>query len=267
MKIVSGIAVVVVVAIIFLVGQSFKSMESPGSNKELTIGMMSGWPPFMSITQQGQYEGFDVDIANELCSRLKRTCKIVDMGALATLFVALEQKKIDMIFSGLDITKARREKLTMVPYYGDDVREYSLLFWGAVPEGVLSIDDLKTLNKPVVVVEPGDSPEKFLDRFSFITKKQISSIADQLLELKYQKSLALFREPQVAKQLMKKNPELKAIAVALPEEFQIYGMGAAIAKNNQSLSSDVELTMATMKQDGAVARIAARWFAGEGRDG
>lgn len=264
MKPVYGIVVAGIVGIVFLFVQ-LKSNES-AKTKELTIGMMSGWPPFMSITQQGQFEGFDVDVANELCARLNRPCKIVDMGALATLFVALEQKKIDMIFSGLDITKARREKLIMVPYNGEDVREYSLLFWNKIPEQVTSIDDLKTIDNPVVVVEPGDSPEKFLDGFSFITKKQISSIADQVLDLKYQKSLALFREPHVAKQLMKKNPELKSIPVPLPDEFQIYGMGIAIAKDNQSLGDEVSSAVLQMKQDGAMARFSSRWFAKEGSD-
>lgn len=251
-----GVTLIVGLGVFFWLKPFAKTTD----NKSLTIGMMSGWPPFMAITQQGAFEGFDVDVANELCTRLSRPCKIIDMGALTTLFVALEQKKIDMIFSGLDITKARREKLNMIPYYGESVREYSLLFWNKIPDGISSLEDLKSQPNPTVVVEPGDSPEKLIDQFPFIQKKQVASLADQILELKYQKSLALFREPHIARQLMRQNPELKALSVTLPPELQIFGMGVAVKKDNVVLNDNVNATLSAMKSDGTIDRIAARWF-------
>lgn len=258
MKIFLGSSVAIILSFVVYF---FVSTKSPSPENPLTIGMMSGWPPFMSINQTGDYEGFDVDIANEVCARLKRTCTIVDMGALTTLFVALEQNKIDMIFSGLDITKARREKLTMIPYYGEEVRNYALLFWNNIPDGIQTIEDLQQLKNPTVVVEPGDSAERVLDAFAGIQKKQIGSIADQVLELKYQKSLALFREPHVARELMRKNPEMKSLSVPLPEDFQIYGMGIALNQKSVALSQAIEQTIDAMKTDGTMTRIAARWFA------
>lgn len=230
----------------------------------MTIGMMSGWAPFMSVNPQGQFEGFDVDVANAVCERLKKTCNIIDMGSLAPLFVALESNKISAVFSGLDITKARREKMTMVPYFGDKLKEYYLLFWQQIPENVQSIDDLKSLPNPVVVVEPGVAPEKYIDQFPFIEKKQIATLSDRLLDLQFGKSLAVFLEPEMSQQVMRKNPKIKGFPVPLPEELQIDGMGIAVKKENNALSDAISAAIAAMKADGTMNKLAARWL---GKDG
>ena len=98
------------------------------SSEALTVGMFV-WAPFMSINSNGDYEGFDVDVANELARRMNRKLDIKDLGFLTSCFIALEQNKIDLIISDLDITEQRLQKLVMVPYFGQEVKAFSLLFW------------------------------------------------------------------------------------------------------------------------------------------
>lgn len=239
---------------ICLISRSQKSVDDT-----LTIGMMSGWPPFMSINQQGAFEGFDVDVAQELARRMGKKLVIQDVGSLAACFIALEKNRVDAIMSGLDITQERMNKLEMVPYTGQGVNEFTLLFWNQIPAGVTTIQDLEKLPNPIVIVEPGVATEKYLARFSFITKKQISALQDQLLDLKYGKSQALFLEPQVARRLMNKNPELKSLRVPLPPEFQIFGMGIAIKKDNRECAKKVQAAIDAMKADGTVTLLETKW--------
>lgn len=234
--------------------------ENNKSDDTLVIGMMSGWAPFMSVNPQGKYEGFDVDIALELCARLRKNCQINDIGSLASLFIALETNKIDAVLSGLDITKARREKLSMVPYFGEGLMEYSLVFWQKIPDNVSTIADLKNLPRPIIVVEPGVGPEKYLDQFEFLEKKQIASLSDRLIDLQFGKSTAVYLEPKMAKMLMSKNPQLKALNVPLPREFQIDGMGIALKKADKTLSDTIALAIDDMKRDGTIDKLASRWF-------
>lgn len=257
-KIIAGICGVTLLTIIWFAQSKFTTNDS----NKIVIGMMSGWAPFMSINQQGKFEGFDIDIANELCTRLNKPCQISDLGALTSLFVALEKNKIDMIFSGLDITDARRQKMNMVPYFGEDLKEYWLLFWKEIPEGIATLADFKKLSNRAIVIEPGVGPEKYLDQFAFIEKKQIAALADRLLDLKYGKSTALFLEPKMAKELMRKNPELKSLSIPLPVEFQIYGMGIALKKSDPR-GDEIKNAIAAMKADGTIAKLAARWFVEE----
>lgn len=239
----------------------FFFQKDNASSKEdtLTVGMMSGWAPFMVTNKNGEYEGFDVDIAKELASRLGKNIKILDLGALASLFVALDQNKIDIIFSGLDITEKRREQLNMVPYTGENIKEYVLLFYKNIPEGILSIEDLKNHPNPVVLIEPGVSAEKYLSSFNFIQKKQLASLSERILDLQYNKSLAMLVEPSIARRLMLKDPELKGLNVPLPPPFQVYGMGIALKKENNELTQKIQTVVAQMKSDKTLSKYEEKW--------
>ena len=225
----------------------------------IVVGMMSGWAPFMSIGPDGSYVGFDVDVVQEIARRMNKKIVIYDMGSLPPCFIALEQNTIDMIFSGLDINQKRLQQYNMVYYAGNDVTCYNLLFWKQIPDGVTTIQDLKKYPDSVVVVEPGDSPEKYLDTFDFIIKKQISAITDQLMDLQYGKSTAIFRQPVVAQRMCAQFSHIKSISVPLPPEYQIYGMGIALKKENKLLTESVKKTMKDMIADGTMKQLELKW--------
>ena len=150
------------IVVIAIVGSSyFYRSKGAKPDDSLVVGMMSGWAPFMTINNQGNFEGFDVDIAQAIAQKMGKKLVIKDLGSLAPTFIALDQGKIDMIMSGLDITQARLQKMTMIPYTGQDVRAFTFLFWQSIPAGINSIEDLAKKGA-VVCVEPGSGKRNFL---------------------------------------------------------------------------------------------------------
>jgi len=255
-KLFKGAALILVT--LFLIIGGYQLLKNPAKNQNELVAGMFVWTPFMSVKPDGSYEGFDVDVAQELATRMGKKLVIKDLGSLASLFIALEQGKIDMLFSGLDITQQRMAKMSMIPYTGQ-AADYCLMFWNTVPESITTIQDLKTYSSAVVCVEPGVSTEKFIDQLPYITKKSLSSKTDMLLDLQYGKSLAAFIEINMAKRLQQKNPQLKILSVPLPPEFQIYGMGIAVQKNNQTLTDQTARIIQEMKQDGTIKRFETKW--------
>jgi arginine transport system substrate-binding protein len=233
--------------------------RTPEDPNILKIGMMSGWAPFMTVNKKGEFEGFDVDVALELAKRLGKKSMISDLGALSSLFVALDRRKIDIILSGLDITQERLKKINMTSYLGNNTQEYVLLFYKNIPENISCLEDLRNYPNAEIVVEPGVSTEKYLASFNYINKKSLASLVDRVLDLQYGKSLAMLVEPQIAKQLMAKNSELKSLLVPLPPEFQIYGMGIATNKQNRELADQVEAAISAMKNDGTLKKLEQKW--------
>lgn len=225
----------------------------------LVVGMMSGWPPFMSINQQGQFEGFDVDVAQAIAEKLGRKLEVIDAGSLAPLFISLDQERIDLIFSGLDITQKRLEQMAMVQYTGDTVDSLSLIFWNQIPAGVTSIEDLRTLENPTVCYEPGSSIDGYIKQLDFINQKPIAQRVDMVMDIKYGKSLAAMLEPSVAALLARTNPEIKIMRVPLPQEYQLYGMGIAIKKTNTQFAQQVSEIVEQLKQDGTLTKLEQRW--------
>lgn len=96
-----------------------KKMTQDITKKEITVGMMNGYPPYMDISDNGTLEGFDVSIIKTLEKELGTTIAIKDLGNLSTLFLALENETIDAVLSGLDITKERAKNYEIVYYFGE----------------------------------------------------------------------------------------------------------------------------------------------------
>ncbi len=257
MKNYKAIIALFIISGLFLV--VFMPRSSQKKTNQLVVGMMSGWAPFMTINGAGEYEGFDVDVAQEIAKRMNKEIVMQDLGSLASCFVALKQGKVDMIMSGLDITQKRRDMLNMVYYTGGTVREFALLFWQSVPEGIKEVADLRAFSDAIICVESGSAQEKFLDSYDFITKKRMNSAVDMVLDLRFGKSLAAIVEPRVAARLKKQNPELQLLPVALPTEFQVFGCGIAINKNNMQLMQEVSAVVQNMIADGTIKRYEQKW--------
>ena len=228
------------------------------NNNVLTVGMFV-WPPFMSIKPDGTYEGFDVDVAQAVADALGKKLEVIDMGTLAPLFIALEQNKIDLIFSGLDITQKRQQELIMVPYVGENITSLSLLFWKEIPANIQTMQDLANVPNAVLCYEPGSASENFLKQFNGFEQKPLGAVVDMVMDIKYGKSTAAILEQAIAQRVAQQNPEIKLLSVPLGAEFQIYGMGIAIKKSNQKLAEQVRSAIALLQSSGTLRTLESKW--------
>lgn len=228
------------------------------SSNIFTVGMFV-WAPFMTINPQGTYEGFDVDVAQELAKRMNKTLVIKDLGSLAPCFVALEQNSIDAIISDLDITQARLKKLNMIPYTGETVTSFTLLFWKNIPGKISTVNDLGSIKNPIICAEAGSAQEKFIDAYPFLIKKPMQAVTDMILDVKYGKSLALILEPRIAARYQQQEPGLVALPVQLPPDFQVYGCGIGISKQQPTLTKTIAILINDMKADGTLRMLEKRW--------
>jgi polar amino acid transport system substrate-binding protein len=90
---------------------------SAGAAEKLKIATEGAYPPFNSMTADGKVVGFDVDIANALCEKMKVECEIVtqDWDGIIPGLVA---KKYDAIIASMSITEERRKLVDFSnPYY------------------------------------------------------------------------------------------------------------------------------------------------------
>lgn len=236
------------------------------SEDTLTLGTMSGWPPFVSINEQGAYEGFDIVIANEIARRLGKKLVIKDMDT-AALITALDQGTVDFIMTGLDITVERLKKITMIPYQGEPMTELPLIFWKTIPQEIKRLDDLKSYkdsagNQAVICIEAGSSQEEILRQYNGFEMKYTDPLAS-ILELKFGRALAMLSEKKLFINLQKKYPELVALMVPLSEKNIIFGCGIGVKKENTVLTQKITGIIEDLKSSGFLAAEEKRWFTKE----
>lgn len=220
------------------------------------VGTASGYAPFVSVNEYGDYEGLDIDIARELAREIGKKLIIKDLGSMAPLFIALDQGSIDAIIWGLSITQDRLQHVAMVHYQGERTDSYPLLFWGPVPENVHSLTDL---SGKTVCAEPASAQEVVLKKYPEINLLPVEKIDDALLAIQYSKADAALVEPAIAKKFKKKYPEIQELPITLEVEDRVQGIGIALSKNNKKLEQEVSAAVTRLKQSGVIKELEEKW--------
>jgi arginine/ornithine transport system substrate-binding protein len=94
----------------------------PGGPTQLRIATEGAYPPFNSIDKDGKLIGFDIDIANALCERMRATCTI-EAQDWDGIIPGLLDHKYDAIVASMAITQKRREQVNFTDkYYSTSAR-------------------------------------------------------------------------------------------------------------------------------------------------
>lgn len=222
----------------------------------LTVGIAANYAPFVSINQQGNYEGFDIDVAKCIAAKLGKVLKLKDLGSMAPLFMSLQQGSIDAIMWGISITQERLKNVAFVHYQGETTTSYPLLFWQKIPEGITSIEDMNGLT---VCIEPASSQEPILDKYPAIIKQPTEKVDDALLTIQYGKADAALVEPAIAQKFKKRFPEIQLLDVPLEKEDQVQGVGIALKKGNRDLIQELEQAVNELKREGVIEELQKKW--------
>ncbi|MGO4438278.1 transporter substrate-binding domain-containing protein [Rhizobium sp. RAF56] len=92
---------------------------STANSSDVKIGLAAEpYPPFTYPDANGQWIGWEVDIADELCAQAKLNCKLVAV-AWDGIIPALTTGKIDMIVASMAITAERKKVIDFSNKYYD----------------------------------------------------------------------------------------------------------------------------------------------------
>jgi len=233
--------------------------KSPSRTNTLIVGTNAMYPPYESYNIGGAIEGFDIDIAHAIAQKLGKELIIQDIS-FDSLILALKQGKIDIILSGMSITKSRQAEIAMIPYQGKMVKQLALAFWQKIPTGITSLENIASSSDPTVSVQVGTYQEIYVSNLKGISVKSLESTTDLIMDLQYGKSAATLLEPHIATVLKKKFPQLQVLPIDLPENAWVLGNGIGINKQNHALIKDIQNAVNELKEEGVITQYAQKWL-------
>ena len=124
--------ILTVLASLFIIGNV--------SAEKIKIGTEGAYPPWNSKDSSGNLIGFEVELAQELCTIMKYECTIVEQD-WDGMIPALVMRKFDAIMAGMSITAERQKTITFSQGYADEVASLAVMKGSSLegmdtPEGI-----------------------------------------------------------------------------------------------------------------------------------
>lgn len=239
-----------------LLGCSDKTHHETASD-QLVVGTNANYAPYVWI-DHGEVVGFDKDVLDKLSEKLGKKIIIKDMS-FDSLILALNQNKVDMIMGGISITPSRMQQIDMIPYQGEPLKSFVLVFWQQPEKLIQTWQDLIGMK---IAVQTGTLQDDFIQTIPGVITKTLDGNAEILMDVQHHKSDAALFEPHIANDIKHKFPEIYLVELSLPNVNWVMGNGIGVAKDNSELSKQIAEIIETLKADGSIKMLEKKWFKG-----
>lgn len=219
----------------------------------LIVGFDQDFPPMGFVGDDGEYTGFDLELAQEVAKRLGLEYKAQPI-AWDSKDMELESGNIDCIWNGFTMTGREDDYTWTEPYMANQQ-----VF---VVTNDSDINSQADLAGKIVEVQADSSAEAALKEAPELTAtfKELLTTADYntaFMDLEQGAVDAIAMDVIVAGyQIQQRNADFKILDDSLSEEE--YGVG--FKKGNTELRDKVQSTLEEMAEDGTLQEVSEKWF-------
>ena len=218
-----------------------------------TVGFDQDFPPMGFVGEDGEYTGFDLELAQETAKRLGLTY-VAQPIAWDAKNMELESGNIDCIWNGFTMTGREDEYTWSQPYM-----ENSQVLVVMEDSGIETLEDLAG---KIVEVQADSSAEAALKEMpdltsTFGTLQTTPDYNTAFMDLEMGSVDAIAMDVIVAGyQMQEREGSFKILEESLASEEYAIGF----KKGNTELCEKVQQTLEEMEADGTMAEISEKWF-------
>ena len=236
-------------------GTEAAGTETAGNGKTFTVGFDASFPPY-GYQENGEYVGFDLDLAQEVCDRngweLVKTP--IDWDAKN---IELNGGSIDCIWNGFTMN-GREDDYTWTPAYINNtqvfaVNKNSVIKKAADLAGKNVLVQADSSALAALQDEENTDIKALADSFGSLT--QVPDYESALMELEAGSADAVAMDEGVALTKQAQNDNIVILDDVISQEQY----GIAFKKGNDELRDQVWSTLVEMEKDGTVDKIAAKY--------
>jgi octopine/nopaline transport system substrate-binding protein len=249
-------------------------------DRVVKIATEGAYAPWNFTSAGGKLEGFDIDLANELCNRIKMKCEIVAQD-WDGIIPALQAKKYDAIMAGMSITDERKEVIDFAGPYADSPngylvakdsliakmpstgQTYNLVSQQAEAEKAIEATKPVLKGKTIGVQVSTTHPvfaERYLKGTAEIREYKTTEAHD--LDLLAGRIDAVLADATAIIGTLNK-PEFKdytLVGPAITGGIQGDGVGIGLRKEDTELKQKLNEAIRAATQDGTIQKLSMKWF-------
>ncbi len=246
----------------------------------LKVATEATFAPFTFTDPSGKLQGFDVDVANEICKRINATCEFV-VTDFPGMIPALTVGKVDVIISAMVITDARKKTIDFVGPYAHTPN--SVVAAKSSPLSKLphkgevfnldtqkeaaqkAIDAIKPmLNKKNMGAQSGTINATFVKDYlgGVVNLTEYKNTQEMDLDLSNGR-LDIIINSQIALRKSLSTPPLKDFEFVGPSFMGgVFGggYGVGLRKGEDQLKAKLETAVRSVVADGTIKRLSEQWL-------
>ena len=224
-------------------------------NGQLIIGIDENYPPIGFKDENGQYVGFDIDVARETCFRMgiDLVVKSIDWSEKDEL---LDSREIDCIWNGMSVSPEREKSMTLsVPYMQNQL--IFMVTTGSDVRTFLDLEDKRIGVQRGTTAEDAMANNEKFEQAQIIPCRNIPDLFDKLSQGEVD---AILVDSIVAYYYVARTEdEFYSLPECLVEEKLAIGF----RKGDIALRDRIQKIMYAMNDDGTLAKISEKWFGGD----
>lgn len=222
---------------------------------KLTIGTSAEYEPFEYMVD-GEYKGFDLDLAAALADELGLDLEIVNMDFDGICAGVASGTKFDIGVAAISVTPEREEEVDFTdPYYMDDQSIVTMK-----DNADITADNYAAVLGAVgvkIAVQSGSTAEAYAkENFPSAEIVPFKNATDCFAAVQSDQAMALVTNRSVAMQLVETSFDNEQIikSVSTGEEYAI-----AVNKDNAALTEALNAAIAKLTEDGTIDELKAEY--------
>ena len=217
---------------------------------KLHMSTNASFPPYEMTTDDGGFEGIDVEIASAVAAKLGLELVVDDMGFDAAL-ISAQNGQSDMVMAGVSVTEARLEVMDFSETYAIGV-QVIIVKDGSPIETVDDLADAAMIGTQKATTGyiycSGDYGEDHVTAYENGATAVMALLNDQV------DCVVIDNMP--AQEFVANNPGLKILDTAYAEEEYAIGF----AKGNTQLVDAVNAALAELRAEGTIDAIIEKYI-------
>lgn len=269
-----------VLAAIVLATAAASSAHAQSKPTEITIATEGAYEPWNFTGPDGKLVGFEIDLANDLCARMKIKCKIVAQD-WDGLIPALNAKKFDAIMASMIVTEKRLAVISFSEPYAPTAAAIMVEKSGHLANlpGTGTTVDLAgdkakveqelqplrdALKGKAVGAQVSTANVAFLDTYfkGVVDPREYKTVEQHDLDLQAGRIDAVVAQKTSLTATLSKD-DFKDYAIAGPTlTGGVFGQGiaAGLRKDDVELKSMFDAAINAAKADGTINKLAEKWM-------
>ncbi|MEL7180222.1 MAG: transporter substrate-binding domain-containing protein [Pseudomonadota bacterium] len=223
------------------------SMTFADGHSVVRLGTEGAYPPFNFLNDDGEVDGFEREVGDEICARAELTCEWVT-NEWDSIIPNLVSGNYDVIIAGMSITDER-----------DEVIDFSDNYTQPDASAYLATSADVDLESAVIAAQTGTIQAAFIASTG-ATLLEFATPDETIAAVKAGEADAVLADESYLLPIAEADSEVTLLD---QKELLGGGVGLGVRESDGELRETLNAAIASMKADGSLNALIAKWEVGE----